>query len=49
VGGSSRACGECAFRLQFGAPHLSVHRADLLGVLRRALKTVDFRRGARCI
>src|ERR671925_171221 len=38
-----------ASRPQFGAPHLSVHRADLLGVLRRALKTVDFRLGARCI
>jgi len=38
-----------SFRQQFGAPHLSVHRADLLDVLRRALKTVDFRLGARCI
>src|SRR5215470_2847480 len=38
-----------AFRQQFGAPNLSVHRADLLDVLRRALKTVDFRLGARCI
>src|SRR5262249_38601963 len=38
-----------AFRQQFGAPNLSVHRADLLAVLRRALKTVDFRLGARCI
>src|SRR2546430_150827 len=37
------------FRQQFGAPNLSVHRADLLGVLRRALRTVDFRLGARCI
>jgi hypothetical protein len=26
-----------------------VHRADLLDVLRGALKTVDFRLGARCI
>src|SRR5262249_53088996 len=38
-----------AFRQQFGAPNLTVHRADLLGVLRGALKTVDFRVGARCI
>jgi salicylate hydroxylase len=38
-----------AFRQQFGAPQLSVHRADLLDVLRRALKAVDFRLGARCI
>jgi salicylate hydroxylase len=38
-----------AFRQQFGAPNLTVHRADLLGVLRGALKTVDFRFGARCI
>src|SRR5262245_28695986 len=38
-----------AFRQQFGAPNLSVHRADLLDVLRRALKTVNFRLGARCI
>src|SRR6266481_1085481 len=27
-----------AFRQQFGAPNLTVHRADLLDVLRRALK-----------
>src|SRR5260370_29788229 len=38
-----------AFRQQFGAPNLTVHRADLLDVLRRALKRVDFRLGARCI
>ena len=38
-----------AFRQQFGAPNLTVHRADLLDVLRRALKTVDLRLGARCI
>src|SRR5215831_6816986 len=38
-----------AFRQQFGAPNLTVHRADLLDVLRGALKTVDFRFGARCI
>src|SRR5215475_11804082 len=34
------------FRQQFGAPNLTMHRADLLGVLRGALKTVDFRFGA---
>src|SRR5438445_7528680 len=38
-----------AFRQQFGAPNLTVHRADLLDVLRGALKTADFRFGARCI
>src|SRR5262249_43205006 len=38
-----------AFRQQFGAPNLTVHRVDLLDVLRGALKTVDFRFGARCI
>src|SRR6516162_2701110 len=38
-----------SFRQQFGAPNLTVHRADLLDVLRGALKTVDFRFGARCI
>src|SRR5262249_4357054 len=30
-----------AFRQQFGAPNLSVHRADLLDVLRRALESLD--------
>jgi 2-polyprenyl-6-methoxyphenol hydroxylase-like FAD-dependent oxidoreductase len=38
-----------SFRQQFGAPNLTVHRADLLDVLRGALKTVDFRLGASCI
>src|SRR5215472_13271322 len=38
-----------AFRQQFGAPNLTVHRADLLDVLRGALKKVDFCFGARCI
>jgi salicylate hydroxylase len=38
-----------AFRQQFGAPNLTVHRADLLDVLRGALKAVDLRFGARCI
>ena len=38
-----------AFRQQFGAPNLTVHRADLLDVLCGALKTVTLRFGARCI
>ncbi len=37
------------FRKQFGAPNISVHRADLLDVLRGALKTTEVRLGARCI
>ena len=37
------------FRLKFGAPNLTVHRADLIEVLRRALKTSALRFGARCI
>jgi salicylate hydroxylase len=38
-----------AFRQQFGAPNLTVHRADLLNVLRSALKAIDIRLGARCV
>src|SRR5262249_40479654 len=38
-----------AFRRQFGAPNVTVHRADLLAVLRGALETADVRLGARCI
>src|SRR5262249_20768403 len=38
-----------AFRQQFGAPSVTVHRADLLDVLRGSLKTADIRHGARCI
>src|SRR5499427_3082004 len=38
-----------AFRRQFGAPNVTVHRADLLDALRGALKGVDIRFGARCI
>jgi salicylate hydroxylase len=38
-----------AFRQQFGAPNLTVHRADLLDVLCGALKTVNLHFGARCI
>lgn len=37
------------FREKFGAPNLSVHRADLLDVLSSALKTTEMRLGARCI
>ena len=33
----------------FGAPNLTVHRADLLNVLRGALKTTDIRLGMRCV
>src|SRR5271154_17630 len=36
------------FRKRFGAPNLTVHRADLLAVLRDALKTTDIRLGMRC-
>src|ERR1043166_4783654 len=38
-----------AFRQQFGAPNLTVHRADLLDVLRGALKTTDVRLDVRCV
>jgi 2-polyprenyl-6-methoxyphenol hydroxylase-like FAD-dependent oxidoreductase len=38
-----------ALRQQFGAPNLTVHRADLLEVLRSAIKTTEIRMGARCI
>src|SRR6204780_5280067 len=37
------------FRQRFGAPNLSVHRADLLGVLSGALKSTDVRVGKRCV
>ncbi len=37
------------FRQKFGAPNLSVHRADLLEVLGAALKTTQLRFGARCV
>src|SRR5262252_2256179 len=38
-----------AFRAQFGAPNVSVHRADLIDILHRALKSTDIRLGARCV
>src|SRR5579872_5500911 len=37
------------FRQKFGAPNLSVHRADLLDVLAKALETTQIRFNARCI
>jgi salicylate hydroxylase len=37
------------FKEKFGAPNLSVHRADLLGVLAGALKTTDVRTGSRAV
>jgi salicylate hydroxylase len=37
------------FREKFGAPNLSVHRADLLNVLSGALKTTDVRTGLRAV
>jgi len=37
------------YRKQFGAPNLTVHRADLLDVLLSALKTTDIRLGMRCV
>ena len=36
------------FRQKFGAPNLTVHRADLLDVLRGALQTTEIRLGQRC-
>jgi salicylate hydroxylase len=37
-----------SFREQFGAPNLTVHRADVLEVLHRAIKTADIRLASRC-
>jgi salicylate hydroxylase len=34
---------------KFGAPHLTVHRADLLAILARALPEQNVRTGARCV
>ena len=36
------------FRQKFGAPNLTVHRADLLDLLRQALTSTDIRLGKRC-
>jgi len=37
------------FKQKFGAPNLSVHRADLLDVLAGALRTTDIRAGTRAV
>jgi len=37
------------FRQRFGAPNLSVHRADLLEILGGALKTTQLRFNVRCV
>ncbi len=37
------------FAARFGAPHLTVHRADLTEILARALKRAEIKLGARCI
>jgi salicylate hydroxylase len=37
-----------SFRQQFGAPNLTIHRADLLGVLHSALKRTELRLAVRC-
>jgi salicylate hydroxylase len=37
------------YRQKFGAPHITVHRADLLEILSGALKTTELRLGMRCV
>ena len=37
------------FKEKFGAPNLSVHRADLLAILAGALKSTDIRTGLRAV
>jgi salicylate hydroxylase len=37
------------YREKFGAPSVTAHRADLLGVLADALSTADIRLGLRCV
>ncbi|MGA8817933.1 MAG: FAD-dependent monooxygenase [Xanthobacteraceae bacterium] len=37
-----------SFRQQFGAPNVTVHRADLVDALRGALTSAEIRFGARC-
>jgi salicylate hydroxylase len=37
------------YREKFGAPSLTAHRADLLGILAGALTTTDIRPGMRCV
>ncbi|HUZ74608.1 MAG TPA: FAD-dependent monooxygenase [Stellaceae bacterium] len=45
----SRQARKGRFSAQFGAPHLTLHRADLLEVLSRPLPDRVFRLGARCV
>jgi salicylate hydroxylase len=44
----SRQSRKGAFTERFGAPHLTLHRADLLDVMSRTLPDSVFRLGARC-
>ena len=37
------------YREKFGAPSVTIHRADLLGILADALRSVDIRLGLRCV
>src|SRR5271168_3748699 len=37
------------YRERFGAPSVTVHRADLLGILAGALQSTDVRLGLRCV
>ncbi len=37
------------YRQKFGAPSVTIHRADLLGILAGALQTSDIRVGLRCL
>jgi salicylate hydroxylase len=37
------------YREKFGAPSVTIHRADLLGILAGALRSTDIRLGLRCV
>ena len=37
------------YRKKFGAPSVTIHRADLLGILAGALRSTDIRLGLRCV
>src|SRR6516165_12642779 len=37
------------YRKKFGAPSVTIHRADLLGILAGALRSSDVRPGLRCV
>jgi salicylate hydroxylase len=37
------------YRDKFGAPSVTIHRADLLGILAGALRSTDIRLGLRCV